>query len=568
MGLASEYYLNIDGGFLTNNSAALRPFLPRSLTAALVVVVSSFLLAQTPASKPDTTPSELRIKKTIRLVEVEVIAKDKKGQPITDLAERDFSLKDNGQKEQIRFFSTQQQRNRGNANAAESSDHKSGSAPTEVFSNSDAGSAPPVVMLMDLLNTPADNQPALKSAVVASLNRLHSNAPIALLSLGEELKVVSDFTTDASSIAALLEKPTAARPEGVGPEITAEKSSHQKFNDAILKSALLAFSSQNAAEFERTVAALNLIRTQFSLMRGRKSLVWIGGGLSVGPHDWPQVKNLIEQLNDADVGVYTVDARGLVTDYGTAADITGVDMLGPWKEDQADTRGDILGAIAQDTGGVPYRNRNDLDRAITRALEDNTTVYTLGYYPQHNDWQGKAHKIEVKVARGGVNLRYRSGYIAAPESAPEATNQQSILQAVAASPPEFPGIRFSVEMKPREQKEEDEKSGNGVNLILHVPASELRLSSQNDKSMGALQVWLIQRQPTGEDLTSKTSSFGFQLSPTEFESAVIQGITFTFFLKLKETTAKVRVLLRDNNSGRIGTVDVPVDTAAIQEITN
>ena len=536
---------------------------PSSRLCTGVLLVCCSLQAQSPPVAAKPQQSVTTIKKTIRLVEVEVVAKDKKGRPVTDLAATDFTLKDNGRPQKIRFFSPPPQHiGEPEAGPTEEMRKSVPSTNPQVFSNSHSFNPAPVLILIDLLNTSADNQPALKPALVAALNRNHSNTPIALLTLGDDLKLVSDFTTDASSLAALLEKPSVAKQEGFGPAITAPKTTNKKANAAILKAALTTFRFQSAAELDRTMAALNLIGNQLALMRGRKSLIWIGGGLSVGPRDWPQVSNVIDKLNDADVGVYTIDARGVLLDYGIGADIDAEDQLGPWLADQAETRGDILQVMATNTGGVPYRNTNALDDAVTRAVEDTTTVYTLSYYPLQDDSQNKSHKIEVKVSRPGINLRYRSGYTASSEAKPEVEDQQRALQSIAASPLDFPGIRFSVEVKPSKTTPQD---ASAVNFVLHITASELRLASQEDKSVGVLQFLFFQRKASGEDIASSTSTYSFQLTPSEFESAISQGITFTLPLKLKPGAAKVRILVKDNNSARVGSVDVPVSSAAIPE---
>ena len=301
------------------------------------------------------------------------------------------------------------------------------------------------------------------------------------------------------------------------------------------------------------------------------------------PADWPAVRDAIEKFNDANVAVYTVDARGVLLGYGAGADTDSSDMLQSWSADQTEMRGDLLEVMSRSTGGVLYHNTNALANAITRAVEDDSSSYTVGYYPQSGDWQNKLHKIEVTVARSGINLRYRNGYFASPEPTPEPTTQPEMLQAVASSPLDFPGVRFSVELQPArkveekkpnldeedddksEQKPKEEKSkdtklrDNPVNLIVRVSPNELQLSLQDGKSTGALQFWLIQKQPTGDDVTRKTSAFGFQLAPTELESAQTQGMSFTFALNLKPSTARIRVLLRDLNSGRIGTVDANIE---------
>jgi VWFA-related protein len=532
-----------------------------SAPAAGLLLLCCSLYSQTPAPETNVQPSSPRIKKTIRLVEVDVIAKDKKGRPVTGLNAKDFTLKDNGQIEKITLFSIQQRDDPAALQAAEDPEHTpSSSNPAKVFSNYHPSNMP-VVILLDLLNTSWDNQPAMKTALLASLKRIPSQTPIALLILGDDLKLASDFTTDTSSLTALLEKPSAPSQEGSGPAISAPLTSNQRFNEIILTNAVRAFNQEAGNRVDRTIRSLSLIRDQLAHMRGRKNLIWIGGGLSVTPRDWPVVRNVIDQFNDANVAVYTIDARGVVMDYGVGADIDDQDMLGPWSEEQADTRGDILDVIARSTGGVPYRNTNALDRALTRAVEDNSTVYTLGYYPEHNDWNGKAHTIEVKVARTGVNLRYRSGYLATPEAKPEPSTQQQTLDAIAASPLDFPGLRFTVEAKPGNDFETE-------SLTLHVPASELRLSSQDEKLVGALQLWFIQRQASGQDLTHKTSSFSFQLSSAEYTDVVAHGLSLTSVIKLNKATSKIRVLVRDHNSGRVGTVDVPVNSGAVNSGAN
>lgn len=537
------------------------------LCLALLLPIPQFAQSVQPQEQ-----STLRIKKTIRLIEVEVIANDKKGHPVTGLAASDFALKDNGRSERITVFSAQ------NASPLTRAAVPS-AAPQHSFSNIRPDDSAPVVILMDLLNTPFENQLAMKTAVAASLRRSTSRAPVALLTLGDNLTLVSDFTPDPSSLANLLEKPSAARQEGVGPAITAPKSSSVRFNDIILKAAVRAFNDESSGRITRTMNALALIRNQLARMHGRKSLIWIGGGIAAAPADWPAVREAIDKFNDANVAVYTVDARGVLLGPGAGADADATDMLRSWSADQTETRGDLLEVMSRSTGGVLYHNTNALAAAITGAVEDDSSSYILGYYPHTDDWQGKFHKIEVTVLRSGINLRYRSGYSASPEPVPEPSTQPEMLQAVASSPLDFPGVRFSVELRPapavegkkadseevegdraEETKSKDVKPrDNPISLTIHVLPSELQFFLQDGKSTGALQFWLIQKQPTGDDITRKTSAFRFQLAPAELESDQTQGITFTFALKLKPDTSKVRVLLRDLNSGRVGTVDASTE---------
>jgi len=537
------------------------------LLAALLA--SSLIYAQNPPLKPpsqptDSEPSAIRIKKTIRLVEVDVIAKDKKGLPITNLEAKDFTLKDDGHIEKITLFSLQNRSGPVEENA-DREPATSSSNSTHTFSNAHASGAVPIIILMDLLNSSWDNQSAIRSSLVASFKRIPPQTPIALVILSEDLKLVSDFTTDMKSLTTLLQKPAAPRQEGMGPAITATQTSNEKANETIMKSAIRAFNQESGARVDRTVRALNLIRTQLSHMQGRKSLIWVGGGLSVGPHDWRAIRNVIDQFNDANVAVYTVDARGVLLDYGIGAEIDQNDMIDDLDAERAKTRGDILDVIARDTGGVPYRNTNALDQAVLRAVDDNSTVYTLGFYPHHGDWQGKPHKIELAVTRPGISLRYRSSYLATPEAKPgveakdKNEDQQQTLEAIIASSLEFPGLRFSVEAMPGGHP--------GIaSLALHISPAELRLSMRDENLTGALQLTFIQKRPSGEELSRKNSAFSFQLSPDQYNDAVAHTFTLTSSLKLHGNASKIRVLLRDLNSGRIGTVDVAIDAISVDAI--
>ena len=46
------------------------------------------------------------------------------------------------------------------------------------------------------------------------------------------------------------------------------------------------------------------------------------------------------------------------------------------------------------------------------AVEDSEVTYALGFYPVDIKLDGSYHSLSVKVARKGMDLRYRKGYYA------------------------------------------------------------------------------------------------------------------------------------------------------------
>ena len=73
---------------------------------------------------------------------------------------------------------------------------------------------------------------------------------------------------------------------------------------------------------------------------------------------------------------------------------------------------DGTNSLAVDTGGFAIRNENNFGRALDEIQRDAGTYYVVGYTPAKDTFDGKYRAISVKVARPGVKVRARRGYLA------------------------------------------------------------------------------------------------------------------------------------------------------------
>lgn len=73
------------------------------------------------------------------------------------------------------------------------------------------------------------------------------------------------------------------------------------------------------------------------------------------------------------------------------------------------TNQQILAALAAGTGGFTIFNTNDLLGGLQRIANEQTEFYILSYTPPESP-EGSCHTLKVKVARGGTDVRSRSGY--------------------------------------------------------------------------------------------------------------------------------------------------------------
>ena len=164
-----------------------------------------------------------------------------------------------------------------------------------------------------------------------------------------------------------------------------------------------------------TLSALGSLVTHLGGLReGRKSVLFVSQGPSVGQIGSPnedRLKEVLQAANRGNVTVHVLDPRPLGT-----SPLGGVDSLF---------------RLYHETGGRAIINTNDLDGTIGRIIGDASAYYLLGYTPSREMADGRFHKIDVRVKRRGVRVLARAGYWA--PSAKEMTP--------AASPaPSEPGL--------------------------------------------------------------------------------------------------------------------------------
>jgi VWFA-related protein len=182
-----------------------------------------------------------------------------------------------------------------------------------------------------------------------------------------------------------------------------------------------------------TDALFAIVRT-LGRLPGRKSLVLFSEGLSVPPAVHRLFLGVIDAANRANVSIYTVDAAGLraesdqavIRDRVNQAASVGiesgysVDGAGGAYTDRLETneynlRSDpqaVLGQLAQETGGLLFSNSNNLRPAFERVESDLRNYYMLGYTPKNTTFDGRFRNIEVRVRRPNLTVSARRGYFA------------------------------------------------------------------------------------------------------------------------------------------------------------
>jgi len=284
-----------------------------------------------------------------------------------------------------------------------------------------------------------------------------------------------------------------------------------------------------------TKNALEAIAHHLAPVPGRKSLIWVTGSFPLllktehETRDFSQdMKEAARALNDANVALYAVDARGLT--------LGGLTIPG------IDTMNNLAGL----TGGRAFYVDNGLDSLIEEAVDDSELIYTLGFYPSQESQNGDWHKLKVLVDRHGVNVRYREAYFASKvtiDAERHLTLEQLLHDSLDAAE-----IGLRAEITP------DQARPGVYRLRSTVDLHDVHLEHQNARWVGGVEVSLyLEGAPSAYKLTHKIA-----IPEDQLASALDSGIVVEVNIGAPGSTGDLRVVVQDDATGAGGSVRVPL----------
>ncbi|MFZ0797099.1 MAG: VWA domain-containing protein, partial [Terriglobales bacterium] len=441
------------------------------LASALVLNLAASPTMLSAQQTPEEVPS-LTIRTNTRLVVVDVVVRDKKGQPITGLKPEDFTVEENGKKQRIATF-TPPGANQGSSQTL----------PPGILSNKPEFLKPagvPTVLLLDGANSQFKDQAYGRYQMLKyAAEQTQAGKPMAVMTLTDRLRVVQNFTTDPKILRAAINnlRPQSPilQPAAAVPTLTADSglSGANSLAVSVAQAALASFQDMVAEyNLERrtviTLQALQDLSRMLSGFSGRKTVVWLTADfpLDLIPKDQnmenlelladlPSVKQSSvdrqrvnghyeervakfadaikhgeADLASAGIAIYPVDMRGIM--------MSGIDSNTTF----------ALQDLAAETGGKAYTNQNEIKDGIELAVADEDASYSLGYYPDNKKWDGKFRTIKVKLDRGDTEVRSRKGYFAVdPTPDKNWKPDQEVVDAFQLSGPATQ-VSFMAQVKP------------------------------------------------------------------------------------------------------------------------
>jgi VWFA-related protein len=608
----------------STNPAATTPAAapaPAAAAAPEIPEISQATATGLPSPPPPTNASapQFTLRATTRLVDVNVTAFDKKGNPVTNLKPEDFVILDNGVKQQIRFFS---QASEATAAAASPSQSAANAAP--VYSNlpdtesmGEQASVTPskasvTILMIDTANVAFGDLSNARNEMLRFLKSLPASEQVGIYVMGRHgFTVLQEPQTDHAALAVALAKwmPNARDLAQAQEE---EERNRQSMDYVRHVSDLFSVNGNTpSGEFEMfnppdpqlqslgdspeldALVALQGVARRLAAISGHKSLVWVASDNVLAdfsekePNNEKGDKNLgpltlhvRETLNDANVSLYPLDVSQLEAG-GVGASLAGANVelnpvtnpltdmasLPPGEQQDAQEAlarsqrntdpGRLTSSMQQDahpiqgefrdlataTGGHALRRAGDIAAELNSIVADGRATYLVSFTPgtQPDD---AYHRLTVEVqGRNGIALRYRTGYFYAKEPA---TMKERFQQAVWQ-----PGDINEIAITATPQRD-----AQGRLLRLSVAEAGLALEKEGDRWSDKLDIFLVERDDA--DWHAKVSGVVevLRMLPATYEETMRDGLTFNERIPSLPAAGVVRVVIVDENSGRMGTITV------------
>src|SRR5882724_7944849 len=566
-----------------------------------LLVMAAVLLAAIPSQSQDKKQTKSSadddvIKVTSNLVSLDVIVRDKKGKPLTDLKPEDFTVSENGVPQKIEFFDSTL------TNSSEAAQPITATGSTEPKPRTPNGYPPNIIALvLDGQSTEGANLKHVREGMMKYIReRISDSDSVALFSISGGLQLLQPFTQDKAKLIAAVEKAyyssTASKTSEArglsediramreqianGPELEGGPAPGQGFNGSAAAQALIARhvleqyiqlrSSLSTQQTRPVLAALAAICEGLRSIPGKKTLVMFSQGfVATEALDW-QVQSTIDIANRANVSIYMIDSSGLIggtpqsgalvpssalsaisaatSQEGRIRAAAGESVFDISRNEGVNRQQDLLYRISGDTGGQFIKNTNDISTGLGRIDNEIRSRYTLAYRSTDPNFDGSFRKIKVEVRRPEANVVARQGYYAIPPSQiiPLSPEDRKLLAGFAETEAHST-LPVSWELN----SFRSQQGSYVVPVSFEIPPQAVSFDRKGDKQRLQLDVLGVVKGDSGDKiLTRLGGAFDVGLSTREFESISNDKIFYRQDIQLEPGNYTIDLVVKDRQSGK------------------
>jgi VWFA-related protein len=526
----------------------------------IFALLAASLLAEQP--RPEAT---LRI--TVNLIQVDAVVTDGHGRHVPDLQKEDFEILQDGKPRQVEYLSYL------------TTSTAPAPAPPARTPHPAVGSFPgaaravdtrrAIALVVDDLNLSFTSVHSVREALRKFVDeQMQPGDLVAILRTGGGIGSLEQFSMNKRLLHAAIDRVrwNVAGRGGIDSM------------PALQDDAAAAASDSNNAEALRhrllsigTAGALRHVVEGLRQLPGRKSVLLFSDGIRFAPNmaapgqgrgTLSPLRSLADQANRAAVVFYTIDARGLMYPGLQAKDDVGGDPVAVVQQINARSTNFMaeragLAYLAQETGGLFYKDDNDLPAAARQALNDQSGYYLLGYRPGEDAFArprgvSPYHHLKVVVKRPGLHVRTRAGYYGMADREPPPAAQDRAARLLAALRSPFVAGEIGLRLTGLFGNAAD--TGSYIHAMPHIDGRDLTFGEDGaDWKKAEVDLVLVAVGENGAAVERSARHYRIRVSRREFDGAVKQGFLYRLMHTVKKPGAyQLRAAVRDTNSLRMG----------------
>jgi hypothetical protein len=315
-----------------------------------------------------------------------------------------------------------------------------------------------------------------------------------------------------------------------------------------------------------TQVALSVLKDmvrRVSAMPGQRTLVLVSSGFLVTQNYRQAETEILDLAIRSNVVISALDARGLYT-IGADASRPGYPGLSSGivkarlDHESALAEGEVLGELADGTGGTFVHNTNDLGEGFRRVAASPEFVYLMGFSPQNLKLDGSFHALKVTLKNtSGLSLQARRGYYAPKHALDPAEQAKEELREALFSREEMQDI--PIELQTQFFKPSDVTAKLAV--LARVDLKRLRFRKAEGRNLNTLTVVSGVFDRNGNYISGIVKTIEMRLKDETFEARLAAGLTIKSSFDVTPGNYVVRLVVRDAEgqtmSARNGAVQIP-----------
>lgn len=554
------------------------------LTALLQLNVAS--QTQTTIS-PTSQEGQFTLKASTEVVLVNVTVRDKNDNFIKDLKPQDFTVLEDGKKQDIVSVDVE---NSDSVVSAESpttellgdlkaTTNTRNSAPQKLTptQESELKDRRLIILLFDLTSMQTEEvERAAKSALDYAEEQMAPADLVSVVTLSNTLNVDLDFTADKNELKKSMAGFTSGAGEGFANGAAPDPNADATDNTDAGAGFTPDETEYNIFNTDRRLQALVSLANELSVIPQRKSVIYFSGGMQrTGVENQTQLRSAINAATRANLAFYTVDVRGLeaIVPGGAAGGgggrggaggrggggggstlYSGRGMLSQYDSNFASQ--ETLVTLANDTGGRAFLDTNNFAPAFTKVQQDTSFYYLLGYVSSNAQRDGRYRRITVRLNRAELKdakLDFRKGYYAATDfqhSTRESREQQLQEQLIS----DVPSSDFPVYVGTSYFRMGDNRYFVPVSVV--VPGAQIPFTRASEQDRATLDIAAVMRDDNKRPFGTIRETV--RLAVDTSQEVQRKNVQYNSGFLLPPGNYSVKFVVRENQTGRMGSFEAAV----------